>query len=237
MICVIPARGGSKGIPRKNIRAFNGKPLIAWSIESALESDQFRRVIVSTDCKEIAEIARQYGAETPFIRPPNLANDDVHSVHVVLHTLDWLKSHENFEPDAVMMLLPTSPLRRAEDIRKSVALQLKSNAPAVISVQRLGKYLTNLRYIEQDQLIRVSHNENPNEQRQNLDELYGVNGSIFLADTCALLEQKTFHVEGAVGLVMSYLSSVDINTIEDFELATVISQKFEPWKSNHKDAR
>ncbi|HQC21081.1 MAG TPA: acylneuraminate cytidylyltransferase family protein, partial [Anaerolineaceae bacterium] len=111
VLALIPARGGSKGIPRKNIRDFGGAPLIAWSIAAALRAETVTRVIVSTDDEEIAAVAREWGAETPFLRPAELAQDDTTDYPVFRHALDWLAAHENYRPEVVVQLRPTSPVR------------------------------------------------------------------------------------------------------------------------------
>src|SRR3990170_965342 len=120
VLAVIPARGGSKSIPRKNIKPLGGKPLIGWTIDAALQSRMLSRVIVSTDDAEIAQAARECGAETPFLRPPELAQDDSSSISVVLHALQWLEEQEHFSPDYVLLLQPTSPFRNAHDIRAAI---------------------------------------------------------------------------------------------------------------------
>ncbi|MGI6855493.1 cytidylyltransferase domain-containing protein [Mesorhizobium sp. 1B3] len=231
VISVIPARGGSKGIPGKNLADLNGKPLLAWSILAALESGAVDRVIVSTDSAEIADVAHHWGAEVPFTRPAPLASDDIHAVHVALHALDWLEQQEGYVPAGVMMLLPTSPLRLAEDVRGAADLFRETGAPAVVSVVDLGKYMTNLRYLDGMALERVASEENPNAQRQGLRKLYSVNGSIFLARPGLLRESGTFHVEGALGYEMATFNSIDINSFEDLRLARQISEGLHPWNS------
>ena len=232
IICVIPARGGSKAIPGKNLVDLNGRPLLAWSITAALTSKAFSRVIVSTDSDAIASTARQWGAEVPFIRPSHLAQDEVHAVHVVLHVLDWLEQMERVAPTGVMMLLPTGPLRRAADICCAVEMFRTRSASAVISVVDLGKYMTNLRYLDGDRLERVAPQENPNAQRQGLRKLYSVNGSMFLAKPDLLRAAGTFHMDGALGYVMSPLHSIDINAPEDLSFARQVCELIEPWKSD-----
>lgn len=230
IVAVIPARIGSRGIPRKNLVDFMGKPLLAWTIEAACRSGVLERIIVSTDSPDIAEVARSFGAEVPFRRPASLAEDDVHAVHVVLHALDCLEARDTLKAAGVMMLLPTSPMRRAEDVRHVVDLFRSRSAPAVISVSDLGKYMTNLRYLRGEQLEVVAPDENRNAQRQGLDKLFGVNGSIFLAAPPALREAGTFHVEGALGYVMDPIRSVDINTPEDLKLAGLLYQALQAGK-------
>src|SRR5512136_2838806 len=111
ILALIPARGGSKGIPRKNIRSFSGYPLIAWSIAAALQAETVTRTIVSTDDEEIASVAREWGAETPFLRPAEFAQDQTTDLPVFEHALTWLTENENYHPDAVVQLRPTSPIR------------------------------------------------------------------------------------------------------------------------------
>ncbi|PWF21226.1 cytidylyltransferase domain-containing protein [Corticimicrobacter populi] len=224
IIAIVPARGGSKGIPDKNVMPVGGKPLVAWTIQAALASGVVDRVIVSTDEERIAGIARAAGAETPFIRPGHIARDEVHAVHVILHALDWLLKHEGTEPEGVLMLLPTSPLRKPEDIRGVVRMFDKHRADAVVSVVDLGKYMTNLRYLNGngEPLERVAPDEDRNAQRQGLRGLFAVNGSIFMARPDVLRREGSFHVEGALGYVMDPLSSIDINSLDDLTLAREI---------------
>jgi len=232
IVCIIPARGGSKGISRKNLVDLRGKPLLAWSITAALASKVVSRVIVSTDSEDIADTARQWGAEVPFIRPSHLANDEVHAVYVAFHALDWLEQAEGFRPAGIMMLLPTSPLRLVSDIQGAVEIFRTRNAPAVISVVDLGKYMTNLRYLDGEKLERVASQEDPNAQRQGLRKLYSVNGSIFLAKPGLLRVAGTFHLDGALAYVMGAMNSVDINAPEDLLLARQVCELMEPWKSS-----
>lgn len=236
IVCIIPARGGSKGIPGKNLTPLNGRPLLAWTIGAALASKSVSRVIVSTDSEAIAATALEWGAEVPFMRPAHLAGDDIHAVHVVLHALDWLEQ-QGQKPSGVMMLLPTSPLRLATDIQAAVELFERKQAPAVISVIDLGKYMTNLRYLDGDALERVAPEEDPNAQRQGLRKLYSVNGSIFLAQPDKLRQAGTFHIDGALGCVMDAINSIDINAPEDLSLAKQLSKVLEPWKSKEDTTR
>ncbi|CAA7603172.1 3-deoxy-manno-octulosonate cytidylyltransferase [Acididesulfobacillus acetoxydans] len=121
---IIPARGGSKGIPRKNIRLLGGKPLLAWTIEAALEAGCLDRLILTTEDEEIAAVGRKYGCEVPFLRPAELAQDSTPGIEPVLHALRWLAEREGYRPDYVLLLQPTSPLRRAEQIRECAARML-----------------------------------------------------------------------------------------------------------------
>lgn len=135
ILAIIPARGGSKSIPKKNIYKINGKPLIAYTIETAKKTTLINRVIVSTDSEEIAVIARRYGAETPFIRPSKFAKDNTPDLPVFLHALDWLRKNESYEPDIIVHLWPTSPFRIPLDIDNAIKLLIKNKtADSVRSV-------------------------------------------------------------------------------------------------------
>lgn len=217
-IAVVPARGGSKGVPGKNLRPLAGKPLIGWTLESASEVRELDDIIVSTDDQEIAEVAQSFGASVPFVRPGDLAEDNVHAIHVILHCLDWLE-REGRLPDAVMMILPTSPLRRSWHIRQ--ALQTFAQAPdrPVISVYRSLTPMISFRWLEAGRLVPVAPAETMNMQRQDLMPLYGVNGSIYIAPPEVLRRFGTFHTETARPYVMDRLHSLDINSLDDFAMA------------------
>ena len=221
-LAVIPARGGSKAIPRKNLRLLAGRPLIAWTIAAALKAQRVDRVLVSTDDAEIAEVAKAAGAEVPFLRPAELAGDDVHSVHTVLHALDWLEQHEGAAPNTVVMLLPTSPLRSSGDLDRAVEALESTGAPSVISICVSGTPFGSLRWLRSGRLEALDQGKERNFQRQDVEQLYAVNGSIYVAPTSALRQHGSFHVDGAVGSVMSRLHSIDINTEEDFAIAEAL---------------
>lgn len=222
VIAVIPARGGSKTVARKNLKPLAGKPLVAWTIEAAKAAREVDRVLVSTEDEEIAAVARQAGAEVPFLRPAALAGDDVHSVMTVLHALDWLEKEEGRLPEAVAMLLPTSPLRQAADLDRAVALWRSAGAPSVISVCAAGSPFGSLRWLRDGRLVPLDDGANRNFQRQDVETLYAVNGSIYVAASAALREQGTFHMTGALGSPMSKRCSIDINTLEDFAIAEAL---------------
>lgn len=137
IIAIIPARGGSKGIPEKNIKNFCGKPLIAWAIETALKNKRLDRVIVITDDKKIARIARKYSAETPFMQPKELAQPSSRMEQVFAYTLRWLKENENYDVDTIVWLQPTSPLRQSHHIDEAIELFLNKKCDAVISASEL----------------------------------------------------------------------------------------------------
>lgn len=221
-IAVIPARGGSKRIPGKNIRALAGKPMIAYTIEAAFASGLFERVVISTDSQEIAEICARYGAEAPFLRDATLS-DDV--TPVSLATLDAL---EKLDPDGqrydqVAQLMPNCPLRSAEDIRQSHAQFGESGAQSQISVIRYGwqNPWWAMRRNPEFELEPVFREE-IKQRSQDLPELFCPTGAIWWATTQALRQQKTFYMEHQTGWEMPWQRGIDIDTMEDWAMTEVL---------------
>jgi len=219
VVAIIPARGGSKGIPRKNLVPLGGKPLIAWTIVAALEA-RLGRVIVSTDSQEIAEVSKTYGAEVPFIRPEYLATDGSGSYGVVEHALHFLKGERSKMPEMFVLLQPTSPLRTPEDIITALKMGLESNAPAVIGICKAVTHPWMTRKLMSDSSIAafVEVGEG-NARRQDFPTAYMVNGAIFVVRTTSFFQEKTFEPVGTLGYVMPRERSIDIDTLSDLELA------------------
>ncbi|MEJ8476097.1 acylneuraminate cytidylyltransferase family protein [Roseibium algae] len=218
-VAIIPARGGSKGVPGKNLKPLAGRPLIGWSIEEALKVDGISEVIVSTDDPEIAEISQSFGASVPFLRPDELAGDSVHAFHVILHYVEWVRQSGHKIPDAIAMLLPTAPLRRHWHITKALDLFWQAPESPVISVYKSLTPLISLRWIDDGALKPVVSAPDLNLQRQNLKPVYGVNGSIYIAKPSVLEIEGTFHTKTARPFVMDRLHSMDINSHDDFAMA------------------
>ena len=216
---VIPARGGSRRIPRKNLKNFCGKPLVAWTIEAAQGSKLVNKVIVSTDDLEIAGLCQSYGISNPKLRDPSLAKDDVHAVKVVLNYLDSLLANSEELPSIVLMLLPTSPLRTSADIDCAIGLLMDSAANSVIGVSEHRKPLASLRWIREKKLEPVMPITNIHAQHQDFETLYAVNGAMFAARSASLRSYETYHMPDAIPFVMNQRSSVDINYEEDFRFA------------------
>lgn len=152
---LIPARGGSKGLPGKNIKPLLGKPLIAWTIKQVLASKYIDRVIVSTDDKEIAEISEKYGAEVPFMRPKEIAMDKARGIDVVLHSLNWLKENDKRKQyDLIMLLQPTSPLRKSEDINKAIEILFLKEAKTIVSVCEVDHHPLLANTLPEDKCIK-----------------------------------------------------------------------------------
>lgn len=225
LVCVgiVPARGGSKGIPGKNLKLVAGKPLIAWTIETAFAATMLDRVIVSTDSSEIAAVARRYGAETPFIRPAELAQDDTSGVAPVLHAAQWLAENEGYHPDLIIVLQPTSPLRIPADIDRAIELACEKQADAVVSVAPVEAHPYWMKRRDHDGRITDFMNvDQPIERRQDLPELYVLNGAIYLARREVLMERETFYTDNTFSLIMPIERSLDVDSPWDLYLADLI---------------
>ncbi len=220
---IITARSGSKGLPGKNIKMLAGKPLIAWTIESAIKSSALNKVIVSTDSVEIAEISREYGAEVPFIRPKELAQDDSPHIDVVTHAIEWLMNNENQYPDYIMLLQPTSPLRIAKDIDRSVGIAEKYNADSIISVHKTHDHPYFMRHITESGML-VDFMEKPKGYlpRQLLTPMFYENGAVYLLRRDFFLEYKAWYANKTYPYVMPAERSLQIDNLWEFHLAELI---------------
>lgn len=217
-LCIIPARGGSKRLPLKNIRLLAGKPMVVYTIEAALQSEVFDEVCVSTESEEIAEVARQCGAEVPFMRPPELAADDVGVVHVCLHALDfYVKRGMKF--NILGVLLPSSPLRTGEDIRGAHEKFLSADADFLMAVtdyiyspfQALHERNGHLRPFWDPLYYR--------KRRQDLPKVVVDNGAIYLMYVEAFRRERIFYGERLTGFHMPFARSVDVDDWLSLELA------------------
>ena len=223
---VITARGGSKGIPGKNIKELAGKPLIAYTIEAASASGIFDRIIVSTDDEKIAEVARAHGCEVPFLRPAELAQDATPHVAVLQHAVSFLKGKENYVPDYVMILQPTAPLRTSLHIREAAELLAATGVDSVVSVCEVPGHF-NPRW--QFTLNNANHLSiftgesflDIVRRRQDLSRTYARNGAIYLFKTELLFDpiKPNFYGRDVVAYVMKHEESVNIDTMGDWEEA------------------
>jgi N,N'-diacetyllegionaminate synthase len=212
VLAIIPARGGSKSVPRKNLQPVAGRPLIAWTIETARRSRTLDRVIVSTDDEEIAAVAREWGAEVPMRRPAELARDDTPGLDPVLHAVSWLADREGYEPDLVMILQPTSPLRRADDIDAAVGLLVARRALALCSVTPNPHPASwSSRLSPDGVLIDFRSDTDEPATRQAAEVTYVQNGAIFLVDREHLVRNRTLYASETLAYVMPAERSVDID--------------------------
>ncbi len=216
-ICIIPARGGSKRIPRKNIIAFNGKPLIAWSIETALKSEVFSKVIVSTDDEEIANIAKEYGAEIPFLREADLANDFATTAEVIEGTLKKLEQTEY-----ACCLYPTAPLISTDDFQQAYAKLIETNADCIITVTDYDFHPLRAFEIETEGKLGFKWPENALTRSQDLPNLLHDAGAFYFFKTSAFKQQNKLVMKNTIGHSIERNRAVDIDTPEDLEFAKLL---------------
>lgn len=223
MIAIIPARGGSKGLPGKNIRNLNGKPLIAYTIEAALESKNISRVILSTDDVKIAEVGRKYGAEVPFLRPDHLATDSAKAIDTYKYTFERLEKEENIKISEFVILQPTSPFRTSNHIDEAIDLYKNKKADSVISFCPEHHPIMWHKYITATGKIK-SIFEGTIKNRQEEKPTYFPNGAIYIFKR-ELIEQELYYTDNSFAYIMDRKDSVDIDTIDDFEYAEFLLSK------------
>lgn len=222
IIAIIPARGGSKGIPRKNIKILAGKPLVAWTIEAAKKSKYLDRVIVSTEDREIAEISKKYGAEV-IKRPEELARDTVPAVPVLEQVIDYLEENENYNPDIIVLLQPTSPLRFTHHIDESIEILLQGDYDSLLSTCFFHYFVWR---IEKERGVPVNYDFRKRKIRQDIKPEYRENGAIYAFKKQNFIEEKTIPC-GRVGLyVMPVENSFEIDEDFDFWLCETIIKNF-----------
>lgn len=219
IVGLIPARGGSKGVPRKNIRNLRGKPLLAYTAESALAAKFLSRVVLSTEDEEIAEVGRNYGIDVPFLRPFELAQDKTPSLPVVQHALSILeKNGEHF--DAVCLLQPTNPLRRSQDIDACIELFIESNADCVVSVLPVPHEYNPKWVFWKDNKGKMSLATGDEEiipRRQDLPPAFHRDGSVYLTRSEIIIKDQSLYGKNILGYEISPEFSANIDTEEDWQ--------------------
>lgn len=232
VLAIIPARGGSKGIPRKNIRLLAGYPLIAYSIAAALAAEAVQRVIVSTDDEEIAQVAHQFGAEVPFLRPAEHAQDRTPDLPVFKHALDWLLINEGYQPDIVIQLRPTSPFRRVWHINQAVYRLVET--PMADSIRAVCVPFQNpykMWRISSDgfmhPLMETEFREPYNMPRQELPEVYWQTGYVDAAWADTILIKNSMTGDFILPLVINPSEFVDIDSLDDWQRAERMVQSGE----------
>jgi CMP-N,N'-diacetyllegionaminic acid synthase len=219
VLAIIPARGGSKGIARKNIRVVAGKPLIAWTIEEAIKSRFIDRVIVSSDDREIIEISRELGADVPFVRPQEMAKDDTPTITPIVDLLNRLSDSYDYS----VLLQPTSPLRTVQDIDECIQICFNENAKACVSVMEVDRHPYKMCTIQQDRMIQpFFESVDWNTRRQELPEIYVTNGAVYVTKVEVLLNEKTFHPHKTASYIMSKECSFDIDDEVDIHICETL---------------
>ncbi|HKQ63908.1 MAG TPA: acylneuraminate cytidylyltransferase family protein [Methylomirabilota bacterium] len=220
---LVVARGGSVGLPRKNVLPLCGKPLIVYTIEAALGARTLERTILSSDDAEIIAVARAAGCAAPFVRPAELAGDRSSTVDVALHALDWLESHEGWRADVVVMLPATAPLRRAEHIDGAVTALLEdTSSDAVVGVTEADYPPYWMLSIDEGRLKWIFPEGGLVDHRQDLPPAYRPNGSIYAIKAATLRAERTFYPRERAPFVMPRESSVNIDALVDFRLAEAL---------------
>lgn len=220
IIALIPARGGSKKLPRKNIKLLTGKPLIAYSIGSALKSKYIDRVVVSTEDEEIAEVSKRYGAEV-VERPKELAKDESPTIGAIFHALEVLKE-QSYNPDIIILLQPTSPLRNAEDIDSATELFLNADCESVVSVCEVEHPPYWGFGIEEGYLKSLFGDEYLRRRRQDLERVYMPNGAMYISTPQMLYKYESFFCNHVIPYIMPTRRSIDIDNEIDFMLAELL---------------
>lgn len=227
VLAVVPARGGSKSIPRKNIRKLAGKPLLAYTAEAGLASRNIDRFILSTDDEEIAEVGRKYGLEVPFLRPAELATDNAPTLPVIQHAVNKLEAIDEYRPDYIVVLQPTSPLRKACHIDSAMEKLIGSDADSIISVTEVphacnpysvmrlnGEYIES--FLDFDELCNL---------RQKKPVFYARNGAAIYAFTReCLLKKNSLYGDKVLPYFMKKEESIDIDDLWDWKLVELIME-------------
>jgi N-acylneuraminate cytidylyltransferase len=218
---IIPARGGSKGVPQKNIRKLAGKPLIAWTIMEGKKSKYIDRLILSSDNEEIIETAKQCGCDVPFVRPSELAKDDTPGIEPILHALNTLPERYYF----VVVLQPTSPLRRVNDIDYCLKLCVDTNSPSCVSITESDKNPYWMYTLEERGRLRAFLNGGEKYyRRQDFPKVYALNGAVYVAKTDWVKKNKKLVSSESIGYIMPKSRSFDIDTEIDFQICDIFLQ-------------
>ena len=214
-LAVIPARGGSKRIPRKNIKMFGGKPMIAWSIEAAIQSECFDRIIVSTDDAEIAEVARAHGAEVPFMRPPELSDDYTGTIPVIAHAVKWMS--DAFDPvEFACCLYATAPFVQSQELRQGFRALQQSDAYYVFTVTNFPAPIQRSFRITQQQRIEMFDAAQFNARSQDLEEAYHDAGQFYWGRTDAWLHETPLFSRFSAPILLPRYRVQDIDTLDDW---------------------
>lgn len=226
-VAVIPARGGSKRIPRKNIKEFCGRPMIAWSIEAALQSGCFSRVVVSTDDDEVADVARQYGAEVPFMRPAELSDDHTGTIPVIRHAVEWF-IRQGGQPERACCIYATAPFITPEDIRRGLEVLTETATDYAFSVTSYPFPIQRAVRITPEGRIEMFHPEQFITRSQDLEEAYHDAGQFYWGRTSAWRAEKMIFSRDAAPVLLPRHQVQDIDTVEDWHRAELM---FRAWKN------
>lgn len=220
-LAIIPARGGSKRIPRKNIKPFMGRPIMAYSIENALKCECFDRVIVSTDDAEIASVAREWGAETPFVRPVNLADDHVGTIDVIKHAIEWVAEQDEI-PNRVCCIYATAPFLRADFLTEGLETLVASGTDYAVSMTSFPFPIQRAVMLSSDLRMTMFQPECFQARSQDLEEAYHDAGQFYWGRRESFLQKKPFFSQDSSAVLLPRYRVVDIDTPEDWVRAELM---------------
>lgn len=219
-LAIIPARGGSKGIPKKNIKNIAGRPLIAWTIDAAKKSKKINYTVVSTDDIEIKEVAEQYGGNVPFLRPPELAKDDSPTIEAVIHIIEHFRNNTSLHFDYIMLLEPTSPVRICGQLDQIIDLAYENHeSDGVITLGNFHQSPFLARTVEEGYLKSFFDETLNSKRRQELPDLFFPYGVAYLVKVDAILQKKTFYTQKIIPFFIEKKQCVEIDDYFDFKLA------------------
>jgi CMP-N,N'-diacetyllegionaminic acid synthase len=225
-ICIIPARSGSKGIPKKNIKILNNKPLIQYSFETAVKSKLFDKIVLSTDSNEIAEVGKKIGLEAPFLRPTEIATDETPMIDVIKHTINFFS--ESYNPDIICILQPTSPFRDIKDLIRGHKLISNEECDSVVSVEKIPSQYSpySAMKIINDKLELLIKGDKPVVRRQDLEDVYLKSGCFYFMKIKTLLQKKSLYGDICLPIIINNQNAIDLDTLDDWEKAKQISENF-----------
>lgn len=229
ILAVIPARSGSKGLLNKNLTLLNGKPLVSWPISAAIESKICDQIVCSTDSAEIAEVAENFGAEVPWLRPKALASDETSTAEVLLHVIDYFKSNQQYF-DYILLLEPTSPLTNSQDILEAMHLISTNNSicDSLVSVTQNVAGHPDFTF-RMDSTSKIISSINPekwvHKRRQDIQRCYYIEGTIYISSVDSFVEKKTFIHERTIGMEVPKWKSFEIDDLLDLKIVEMIMRE------------
>ena len=231
ILAIIPARGGSKGIRRKNLQKLSGKPLIAHTIIAAKKTKSINKIIVSTDDKEIGKISKNNGAEVPFLRPKQISKDTSSIIEVIKHALKFLQENQSYVPDIIILLQPTSPLRTSQLITKTINTLKKSKATSVITVSKITKHPYASYWLKNDFLKPFEKNSTKYSRRQEFPDLFFPTGAVYTFWYDTLKKFNSFYGPKIKPIVV-HDEDIDIDNLRDLFFAEMMLKNWKKYKKN-----
>jgi CMP-N-acetylneuraminic acid synthetase len=231
ILAIIPARGGSKGIRRKNLQKLSGKPLIAHTIIAAKKTKSINKIIVSTDDKEIGKISKNNGAEVPFLRPKQISKDTSSIIEVIKHALKFLQENQSYVPDIIILLQPTSPLRTSQLITKTINTLKKSKATSVITVSKITKHPYAAYWLKNDFLKPFEKNSAKYSRRQEFPDLFFPTGAVYTFWYDTLKKFNSLHGPKIKPIVV-HDEDIDIDNLQDLFFAEMMLKNWKKYKKN-----